>query len=251
MAKRGRRDDVKYRLEVLRDLWGRVIDEWESRGSLSRDEVRAMLAGAYEKAGLKPIKGASNPPDLMDKEMASLYVVGKYMGIDQQYPELFDAVFYREVRYEEAIRVLLSEDPREARTKVEMLLGEVSDNELARMLRLKMTEVYFGFADERELMKLIKAVAEAFPEKERIAAKYARFYTALMIARGISRGEVRSRLYKEAVKQATAVKLGGMHGVLPDDRYIATIAREVYGVPERILRGVLKLERRGEEAGGR
>ena len=249
MAGRRRRvDDVEYRLEVLRDLWARILEVWESRGSLSRDEVVSMLRGAYDKAGLEPIRGKAVPEDLYDKEMASLYVVGKHgMGLDSQYPELFDEVFHREVRYEAAARTLLGEPPERARVKVESLLGSISDNELARMLRLKMTEVYFGFADERELIDLIKAVAKAFPDRERIAVKYARFYTALMLARSISRGEVRSRIYKEAYKQAAAVKLG-LHGVLPDDEYIADIARAVFGVPERVLRSALKLG--GADKGG-
>lgn len=234
--------DVSARLEVLKDLWAKIVDIWESRGILTRDEVVAMLRGAYERAGLEPIRGKALPDDIYDKEMASLYVVGKYgMGIEDQYPEIFDRVFYREVKYEAAAKALLGGRPEVARAKVESILGTVTDNELARMLRLKLTEVYFGFADEGELFELLKSLAKAFPEKERIAVKYARFYTALMIARKISEGEVRNRIYKEAYKQAAAVKLG-LHGVLPDDDYIADIARSVYHVPERILRSTLKLE---------
>ncbi len=252
-SQRGSANDVSSRLEVLKDLWARIIDLWESRGSLTRDEVVAMLKGAYERAGLEPIRGKALPEDIFDKEMASLYVVGKYgMGMEEQYPELFDKVFYKEVRYEAAANALLGQKPEIARAKVESILGNITDNELARMLRLKLTEVYFGFADEQELFDLLKSLAKTFPEKERIAVKYARFYTALMIARRISEGEVRNRIYKEAYKQAAAVKLG-LHGVLPDDNYIADIARSVFHVPERVLRSALKLEgkkrpRKGEGA---
>ncbi|GAB6148180.1 DUF2192 domain-containing protein [Stetteria hydrogenophila] len=246
------RSDAAVRLEVLKDLWARILDLWESRGSLSRDEVVAMLRGSYERAGLEPLRGKAVPEDIYDKEMASLYVVGKHgMGMEAQYPEIFDRVFYKEVRYEAAAKALLDGDPGVARAKVESILGSVSDNEIARMLRLKLTEVYFGFDSEESLFNLLRSIARVLPEKERVAVKYARFYAALMLARKISEGEVRNRLYKEAYKQAVALKLG-LHGAIPDDAYVADIARGVFHVPERVLRSVLKLDggrgQRGREA---
>lgn len=249
------RDDVKKRLQVIMDLWNEILDMWESGRRVTRSEVVELVREWYGRNGLVPIKGASNPPDLYDKELASLYVVGKHgMGLEGQYPDLFSEVFAREIKYEKAISLLLSEPPEVAREKVSLLLGNLDDNEIARMLRLKLTEVYFGLAGEDALINLLKALAHAFPEKERIVVKYARFYTALKVAKAIAMGEARDRLTKEALKQATALKIKEFHGVIPDDRYIEAIARELYGIPASILRDVLQLKResrsraRGKEA---
>jgi len=232
------------------DIWNRVLDLWESEGrSLSRDDVVRILRDSYRSARISPIKGASSPPDLFDKEMASLYVVGKYgMGLDVQYPDLFNEIFSREVRYEQAIAALLTESPERAKEKVTILLGgRVDDNEIARMLRLKLTEVYFGFTREESLLELLRALVNAFPEKEKLTSKYARFYIALKVARAIASGEARDRLTKEAIKQATALKISWLKRAIPDDNYIATIASEVYGVPKRILKDVLQLNGKRRE----
>ena len=241
MARRS--DDVSRRLQVLMDVWNKLIELWEAGEGLTREKAVELLRKAYEEEKLSPIRGANVPPDLYDKEMASLYVIGKYgMGLDVQYPRLFSEVFAREIRYEEAIAFLLTADPEEAREKIPLLLGKLDDNELARMLRLKLTEVYFGFSDETALLNLLKALAKALPEKERIAVKYARFYTALKVARAIAEGEARDRLTKESLKQATALKISSLRGVIPDDKYIGVIAKELYRVPKRVLRNVLQLE---------
>ncbi len=234
--------DVQRRLATLMDLWNEIIALWEQGKRLSREDVVRMLRDAYTREGLSPLRGASLPEDIYDKEMASLYVVGKHgMGLENMYPDLFDEIFHNEIKYEKAIAALLTEDPETARVKIGALLGTLDDNTIARTLRLKFTEVYFGFADEESLVNLIKALIRAFPEKERIAVKYARFYIAFKIASAIYRGDVRNRITKEALKQATALSLDGLQGVIPDDNYIYKIATEVFNVKPSRLRGILKL----------
>ncbi len=233
--------DVQRRLSLLMDVWNEIVSEWESGRDVTRERVVAKLREAYAREKLSPLRGASLPEDIYDKEMASLYVVGKYgMGLEEVYPQLFDRLFPDEIKYEKAIAALLTEEPEVARVKVQALLGRLDDNVIARMLRLKFTEVYFGFSSEESLVNLIRALVRAFPEKERIAVKYARFYIAFKIASAIYRGEVRDRITKEAMKQATALSFNGMQGVLPDDNYISKIASEVFRVRQSRLRGILK-----------
>lgn len=231
---------VKRRISILMDVWKLVIEEWE-RGKISRQRVVEILRRTYEREGVTPLKGAANPPDLYEKEMSSLYVVGKHgMGLDSEYTGLFDEVFSYEIRYEEAIKTLLSEDPRDARFKVQALLGgRLDDNTIARMLRLKLTEIYFGFSPQDSFKELLKRLVEAFPEHRRLAAKYARFYIAFRLADSIQRGEVRDRITKEAFKQAMALEFSWLDKVLPDDSYVRKIAVEVFGLPNRILDAVL------------
>jgi hypothetical protein len=240
---------VKRRLGILFDVWEEVIGEWERAGSVSRERVVEILRSFYEREGVSPLKGAANPPDIYEKEMASLYVVGKHaLGLDSSHPELFDAVFRDEVRYEEAIKGLLSDDPERARLKVEAILGGVpDDNTAARMLRLKLTEVYFGFADPDTFKTLLRRFVEAFPEHRRLASKYAKFYIAFRIADAIQKGEVRDRITKEAMKQAMALEFSWLEKVLPDDSYIRKIAEEVFHIPPRILDLVLPASKRREK----
>lgn len=246
MPRRSRGVSVKRRLAVAMDVWKEIIAEYEARGRISRERVAEMLKDVYKRERIEPLRGASTPPDLYDKELATLYVVGKYgMGLDQTYPELFDEVFSHEVRYEESIKILLSNPPDLARMKVEALLGgRLDDNTVARMLRLKLTEVYFGFNSADSFERLLKALVEAFPEKIPLARKYARFYIAFQVADAIQKGEVRDRITKEAFKQAIALRLSYLNKTIPDDSYIKTIASSVFGVPERVLNFVLSEGRR-------
>jgi len=243
--------DVQRRLALLMDLWNEIISKWESGEELTRERVVRMLRDAYARERISPLRGASLPEDIYDKEMASLYVVGKHgMGLEELYPKLFDEVFPDEIRYEKAAEILLTEPPEQARDKILVLLGgRLDDNVIARMFRLKFTEVYFGFTSEDSLVQLIRAFAKAFPEKERLAVKYARFYIAFKVASAIYRGEVRDRITKEALKQATALAFHDFQGAIPDDKYIGKIAGEVFGVRQSILNHILRgREKRRQKA---
>ncbi len=232
---------VKRRLGILFDVWEEVIGVWEREGGITRERVVEIMREYYEREGVSPIKGASNPPDLYDKELASLYVVGKHAwGLDASHPDLFDTVFGEEVKYEEAIKALLSDEPQRARLKVQAILGRpLDDNTIARMLRLKLTEAYFGFSHHDTFKTLLKRLVEAFPEHRKTASKYARFYIAFRIAEAIQKGEVRDRITKEAMKQALALEFSWLDKVLPDDAYIKKIAEEVFHIPRRILETIL------------
>ncbi|GBF08885.1 hypothetical protein apy_06100 [Aeropyrum pernix] len=241
MEDRPRGVSIRRRISILMDVWERMLQEWE-KGGLTRERAIEILKEVYGRERIKPLKGAANPPDLFEKELASLYVVGKYgMGLESDYPELFDKVFHDEIRYEEAIKILLTEKPSTARMKVETLLGgSFDENTIARMLRLKLAEVYFGFSSQDSLKNLLKRLSEAFPEYKEMASKYARFYIAFKIADDIQKGEVRDRLTKEATKQALALEFSWLgRKVLPDDTYIRVIAEDVFKLNNRVLDSIL------------
>jgi len=46
--------------------------------SIDRAKAVSVLKSMYESRKIQPIRGKSQPPDLYDKEMATLYVIGKY-----------------------------------------------------------------------------------------------------------------------------------------------------------------------------
>ncbi|MEM1686037.1 MAG: DUF2192 domain-containing protein [Acidilobaceae archaeon] len=233
--------DVKKRINVLMDVWNNIIEYWEeSGGSLSRSDVTRILMDAYNRESIKPLKGAANPADLYDKELASLYVVGRYgMGLEEQYPDIFDKIFREEIKYENVINIMSKEPLEIAREKIKVILGDVDDNTLSRILRLKLTEVFFNFSSKDELINLIKTALKIYPEKSKTIKNYIKFYIAFKIAEAISNGEVRDRISKEALKHALALEFKLEKKGLPDDSYIRMIAREVFNIPEKILNNIL------------
>ncbi len=241
------KNPYKKRIQVLVNLLGDII---KKQNSLSRKKVVEMLRRTYERNKLVPLKGKANPPDIYDKEMASLYVIGKYgLGIEDEYPELFQKIFYLEKRYEEVLEKIMAGEYEEART----LLKETSpsrvidSNTVARMLRTAFTRLLLGFMDEEEFANILKKVIEAIPEEERTVKNYVRFFIAFKVAEAISRGEIRNKMYKEAFKRALAVRIG-FPKTTPSDDYIAIIAREVFGVPDNVLKNVLSIKKEEAES---
>ncbi|MCX8195626.1 MAG: DUF2192 domain-containing protein [Acidilobaceae archaeon] len=245
--------DVKRRINVLMDVWHRLLELWEdSGGALVRGDAVKLLSDVYQKESIKPLKGAMNPADIYDKELASLYVVGKHgMALEESYPELFDKIFTEEVKYENAINIMLKEPPERAREKVKAMLGEVDDNIISRIFRLKLTEVFFGFDNKDRLLELIKVALKVYPEKERVIKNYMKFYIAFSVAEAISKKEVRDKIEKEVLKQSLALQLGLDKKKLPDDDYVRTIAMEVFQVSPRVLDSILvkkRVKRRKQKA---
>ena len=132
-----------------------------------------------------------------------------------------------------------------------MLGGQIDDNTVARLLRVLTTKVVTGFEDEDKLIKLLQLLPKVFPEQERTVRKYARFYIALRVAQSIAMREIRSRIAKEAFKQALAARIG-LPRIMPDDGYIVFIATNVFEVPRKKLARILraKEERSKNSAAG-
>ncbi|MCX8165494.1 MAG: DUF2192 domain-containing protein [Acidilobaceae archaeon] len=243
--------DVKRRVSVLVDVWHKLLEMWEeSGGALVRGDAVKLLSDVYEKESIKPLRGIMNPADIYDKELASLYVVGKHgMGLEESYPELFDKIFTEEVKYENAINIMMREPPERAREKLKVMLGEIDDNTISRIFRLKLTEVFFGFDSKSKLLELIKVALKVFPEKERVIKNYMKFYIAFSVAEAISKKEVKDKIEKEVLKQSLALELKLEKKMLPDDDYVRTIALEVFQVSPKTLDMILvkKRVRRGKQ----
>ncbi|MBE9390745.1 DUF2192 domain-containing protein [Fervidicoccus fontis] len=224
-----------------------VLSEALERGEISREEMAELLRKKYRENKISPFRGIALPSDIYDKELATLYVIGKYgMGVMYDYPEFFESVFSKEMEYERAIEVLSSDASDEEKRKiVSGIFGGIpSSNDVARMLRIAFTKVIFGFAEEKELLDLFSAIKRALPECEKDVSNFARFYIGFKIAEKITIGEIKSRVEKEATKQAMNLSVNlGMN--MPDDKYIYVIARKVFKVPEEILERVLSVKERG------
>ncbi len=241
MSAKGSRNPYKKKINVLVDLWTKII-EYYAEGGVSRKEIEELLRKYYEEKRVVPFKGKATPEDLYDKELTSLYVVGKYgLGLDKEYREIFDEVFYHEETYERIIELLLRKEHGARELILNLLGGSLEPNTLARILRVMFTMVVLGFRKEEEFYKLLRAFANYFPEHKDTLRKYTRFYIAFRVAEAIAKGEVKNKVSKEALKQSLALRIG-FEKSIPDDKYIYTIAREVFKVPQKILKNVLNIE---------
>lgn len=239
----------KKRLQIAVSLLSELT---KSPQPPSRQEVVDMLRKAYEKSRLQPIRGTAIPPDIYDKEMSTLYVVGKYgLLLHEEYPKLFAEVFYKEEAYEKALELITNGNYEEARKllKESSASGYIDSNTVARMLRIPLTKLVLGFMKEEEFAKILHDVSAAIPEERKTVENYARFFIAFKIAEGIYRGEIKNREYKEALKKALAIRLGFPRSV-PSDSYIEAIAESVFGISPEVLGKVLKVKEEAKEGEG-
>lgn len=208
---------------------------------LDRSKAVEELKRVYSEKKLKPIKGKATPPDLHDKEMATLYVVAKYgLMLDADFPDLIEKVFYVEKTLDEAIQNILNGAYETAREKLRSVssTGGIDSNIVARMLRIPLTKYVLGFASEEEMKEALRRCLEALPEEDRTVRNYARFFIALKLAEMIYKGEIKTREEKEAYKKALAIRIGFPKST-PGDDYIREVAKSVFEVSDSVLEKIL------------
>ncbi len=244
---RAARETQRQRIEAAMEALSAILN----KGVTERKEAVKILEETYKRHAVQPIRGKAWPPDIWDKEMATLFTLAKYaFMLDEENPDLFNKVFSYEETLEEAARIIREKPPEDARRLALFLLGgNIDDNTVARLLRVESTKVTLGFEDEDKLIELLHKLPKVFPEHEKTVRKYTRYYIALRLAQAIAAGIVRSRITKEAFKQALAVKIG-LEKTMPDDEYVEHIALTVFAVPKRRLSRILggaKQERRARK----
>ncbi|MEM1596117.1 MAG: DUF2192 domain-containing protein [Desulfurococcaceae archaeon] len=215
------------------------------------DRVKAVeiLKKTYQEKKLQPIRGKAEPPDLYDKEMATLYVIGKYgLKLDHDYPELFEKVFYLESNLEEVVNKILESRYQEAREKLRNLSpsGVIDSNMIARLLRIPLTKLFLGFISEEDFKNILHKVQEAFPEEEKSVSNYARFFVALKLSEAIQKGEIKTREEKEALKKALAIRIGFPRST-PSDDYVRAVAKSVFNVSDKLLNRILGTRKNSTE----
>ena len=233
------RETQRQRINAAIEALSRLLQE----NIAERKKAIKIVEETYRARAVQPIRGKAWPPDIWDKELATLYVIAKHaFALHEENPDFFHRLFSYEETLEEAAKAILEKDPNEAR-KISLFLlgGDISDNAVARLLRVVATAVVLGFEDEDKLVRLLNKLPIVFPEAERSVRKYSRFYIALRVAQAIAARMVRSRIDKEAFKQALAARIG-IEKVIPDDEYIAFIAANVFEVPQQKLRKILSID---------
>ena len=235
------RETQRQRIDAAVEALSKLL----RRNVVNRDKAVKLLEEVYKGKAVQPLRGRAWPEDIWDKEMATLYTIAKYaLMLNEENPKLFHKLFDYEETLEETANIIKEHSIEEARKlALFMLGGNVDDNTVARLLRVIATAVVMGFKSEDELIDLLRKLSKVFPEQEHTVRKYARYFIALRVAQAIAAGMIRSRIDKEAFKQALAAKIG-LEKIMPDDEYIAFIASTVFEVPRKRLQRILSI---GEE----
>ncbi len=224
----------------------RLLSEFIKRvDELDRSSAVEILRKVYSEQRLQPIRGKATPPDLYDKEMATLYVVSKYgLKLNEEHPELHSKIFYIEEALESTVEDIVNSRVNEAREKLRSLspTGVIDSNIVARLLRIPLTKLILGFTREEDFREILQRVIEAVPEEEKTVINYVKFYISLKLSEAIYRGEVKSREVKEAYKKALAIRLG-FPKATPSDSYVWEVARAVFNISEKKMRDILTVEK--------
>lgn len=222
----------KKRIELALDIWSAILKGYIN----TRDEAVEFLRILYEREHLEPIRGKTKI-NIYDKEMATVYLVGKHgLGLDREI-ETYRNIVHIEIRAENVIeKILNGEDAKNALSKE---FGEINENTIFRVLRLAMTAVLLEFMTEDTFIKIIDSFEKSFPEYHKKIMGFKRFYIAFKLAEEITIGKIRNRIEKEALKHALCLKLGAIK-VAPPDSLIREIATGVLNAPEFKVNDALK-----------
>ncbi len=231
----------KARIEALIRVWSEITSS--NRKDWTREELADLVFAEYSKRKIEPLRGKQRPPDIFEKELSSLYFVGKYgLGLASEYPEIFSGPLALETKIDE----LLAKLAKNETLGLKDLLGSVTKEELIKILRVPFTGVVLGFIDETVFSKFLEKIAEEYPEFEDTIRNYKRFYIAFRLAESIAKREIKSKVAKEALKHAIAVRINSQKN-MPNDRYVYTIASEVFKVPSKILQKLLSLQQKEKQ----
>ncbi|WP_338599649.1 DUF2192 domain-containing protein [Sulfolobus tengchongensis] len=221
----------RERVKVLTDIWSLLTNSWES---LNREDVIEIIKGAYNKRNIKPFRGF-NADGLYEKELISLFVVGKYgLGLFEDNKPIFDKLLVKEEEYDNISKIILNGNADEAYEK-----SGNNKETLARALRTIFTQIVFSFESEDKMYKSLRNLNTSNKDEVKHTAKsFSRFYTAFKLAEGIAEGTIRDKLTYIATKKALAISIG-IEYPLPKMNYVALIAKEVFNVNKKTLTKIL------------
>lgn len=237
----------KSRIEALIKVWSEIT--LSNRRDWSREEIIDLLMAEYSKRRIEPLRGKVRPPDIFEKELSSLYFIGKYgLGLFKEFPEIFNGPLMQESKIDDILSKIKEEGINNVRLR--HTLGDISKEQLIKILRVPFTGVVLGFVNENVFSAFLDKISSEYPEYKQSIIHYKKFYIAFRVAEAIAKGEIRNKLMKEALKRAMAVRIGAVKN-LPSDKYIYTIALEVFKTPTKILKKVLNIQERTKNRQGK
>ncbi len=227
----------KQKVKALTDIWSTVLHKWTE---IDRPTLIAYLEKVYKERNIRPFRGFK-AENLYEKELTSMYVVGKEgLGLFEDNKPVFDKLLYEEERFERIYELLASDRPLEAFQESSM-----NTDVLARSLRLGFTRAIFSFQDYEVLYNSLRSLdGTGLDPLKHTAASFSRFVTAFLLAEGIAEKRLRDKISLEAEKKAISIRIGIKYP-MPKYEYIMLIAREVFGINDKILKkifGEVKLQ---------
>jgi len=230
-----RSNPYRSRIEALIKVWSEITSS--NRRDWTREELADLVFAEYSKRRIEPLRGKQRPPDIFEKELSSLYYVGKYgLGLSDEYPEIFEGPLSLESKIDKILGKIADNEDFNLRD----YLGDLDKNTLIKILRVPFTGVILGFIDEKLFSVFMNKLTQEYPEFEDTIKNYKRFYIAFKLAESIAKREVRNKVAKEALKHAIAVRINSQKN-MPSDKYVYTIASEVFKIPSKILQKILSL----------
>jgi len=218
------------RIEACLEVWSYIL-KYNVR---SREKIRRRLEETYNKYSVEPIRGRTKI-NIFDKEMITLYLVGKYgLGLDES--EIPNKAFSKEIKIEKTVDSILKGENVEKVIKKHF--RRVDENIIFRILRFVLTKILLGWEDEDALIKVFSLFEKKFTKYEKNFKSFVRFYVALRIAEKIVKKEVQNRLEKEALKHSLCLKFN-MPKNAPSDNFIREIAVNVFKGEEHEVNTVL------------
>ena len=227
-----RKDLYKDRIEACIEIWSKLLN-----GEIeSRDEVRSLLEKYYQERMIEPIRGKTKI-DIFDKELITLYIVGKYgLGVSDEL-SIVQKIFNLEEKCESTFFRILNGD------NVKEVFKEVFGTEkeswiIFRVLRFGLTLMLLGFLSEEEFLSVFSRIVEAYTDLKDRFRGFARFFIALRLGEAIASGRVKDSLEKEAFKHTLCLKVGFPKSA-PSDELVYDMTRSIFKVRESRLRQIL------------
>lgn len=226
----------RKRVSTCINIWSELLNnEIKDRG-----EAVKLLKYYYESNNVEPLRGKTKI-DIFDKEMITLYVVGKYgLGLDpKEYKDVYEKIFYKELKFEEAYyRILKGENSVQVLME---LFNTADENTVFRVIRLSFTAVILGFDSEENLINLLNKIADEMPHLRHRINGFIKFYIAFKVAEKVVSGEIKNRIEKEALKHSLCVKFNAIKNA-PPDTLIKEIAINVLKGEEYKVNRAFKVE---------
>jgi len=214
---------IKRMIEACIYVWSHIMNN--ENGEVSREKIVKMLKDAYHKFKVKPIKDYSRT-GLYEREIITLYIVGKYgLNLVDEINSL-SKVFYKEKEYDSLYHGLV-ENSSNSNTLEKKLSAEV----ILKTARFGLIMSLLGFGLNDKFLEVISLLATNYPDYAPKLYKLAKIYIAIEIAKKIAEGTVKNRLEKEALKQALCMKINSPKAA-PSDKMIYKFAKYYFGVSE-------------------
>ncbi len=186
---------------------------------------------------MNPLRGKAGSALLYDKELITLYIVGRYgLGITEELSALVEKVFDVETKLDQLYRELKASIQRGNIGEVISKIKGLDEDTFFRFLRYCFTLYALGFVDEEEFLNILRTLYKV-PELTSKVRRFTKFYVAYKMAELIARGSIRTSREKTLWKNVIAASTG-IEKAVPEDLQIAIIAKKLFSVSDQLLRKI-------------